>query len=787
MELKLICFTSHDTSPSFLTFDLPKSPELGKKKLKVERGTTNGDHAVGTSQYNIAAKLTEASYTSLHELRQDAALISEQLSAQIRTKHQDDTALGSRPSVDDLKKIQRVQALESTIIRLVEQERQYAERRSSGTARTTSSENTDTNGSVGGTVLTLFGNAPTPRQLFSSAQLPPQADAGSVAIKSELPVEELSLPPGISATKLLVAPTDPHSTIKKRTFADAFAPPHSLSVLPLPKPAVSKRGAATTSLRDPNVLAWEFRDPIQRSKKGGYTVQGLTVGDWLAYGGGHDRSPREKRKAREKALTAAVDGATGEKKKSAVQQLAETEAELAREEAMLFARAYSSFAPSRDDSKSLVPVETKSMVWWQQWGAPRYSGTFALDPALQEDGADVAIPQDVDMDEWGEAEIVDEEAFERIMDDLQVYQQADLADTTVASKTDVDTVLRQISDLLETLASYQHIRFTTLPTVSPATKPPGGALSNAATNIKPDEPTEGEREVYHALRRELAYLLLQLPPYIAAKVSSSQASALGIRSTIPFEAHDVVGSLEEDSVSRQAKLAALTAASAVASLTNSNRPPSSSAGQHYNSTASRTPAIGASANTRYGTQYAPRTPVPPAPPVQYQRTGSGLSQSYNNSPSASVAQRAGWTAQQSSLRPGSTPSTYQQPNGQAQHYLQQQQQSRPVQTPVNYAGGYKTYPQQQQQATPQHRPVAAPGGYSAASPAQYSSQPPRATNTAAANAVAYQANHAAQQRPPSASSAAQGLANGAVPRIPTPNSQVSVPAANGVPRPPSAA
>jgi hypothetical protein len=705
-----------------------------QKKLK-DQQDADKDQTIAASK-TIATKLNNAEYASLVQLREDVARVGRKWIASIQFKESDDPTVPARPTIDDLKRINHIRSVEAKIRQVVEQEIQYAALREGRKSSTTGTERLVGDGSVSnGTsaILTLFGNAPTPRQLFSSAQI----TASDNAIKSELPVEELNLPPGISATKVLSGPVE---ETKKRTFGEAFAPPLALTTLPLPK--ALKRPAA----RD-NTIVWEFKDPVQRNKKGGYTVQSLSTSTWLSYGsegaGVDAKSPRERRKQRDRALSG------GEAISTATSNAALLEA-LAKEEKALFARAYSSFAPSCDNSKALVAEETKDMVWWQNVGNQRYSNSaFALDPALE------GVFIESGSEETGEVLTIEQqpEAFTRIIEELEEYEQ-DLSNATpLKSRTDVDQVLGEISELISTLASHRRIRSAIIPTPSSLPRAPIISPSPAvAAATKPDVPSESEIETYLRLQRELSYLILKLPPYIVAKIDGDQLAELGISGVIPFETRDIRGTMEEDQVFRQAKLAAMSAAT---NGTTASTRPSSSTSQHYSTTAQHTPAIGQAANTRYGQQVHSRTPSAAAP--QYARTPSGGNQSYSTPTNA--RRLPGWqqpqqpsTGQNPSgpVRPGAGITNPNYANGQIQQPSYYQQRATHQTTPANYGGGYKSY--QQQVPTPQQQQQQHPRANNYPPQAQQQQYNPRAApvppGTTMVNPVAASANYSASPAPP---------------------------------------
>lgn len=624
-----------------------------------------------------------------------------------------------RPLVDDLKRIKRIQSFHQVIKDVVEQERHYEavhgskaiknEENITVNGAALSKEDTSAGAGRAGTVLTLFGNAPTPKQLFSSMQRPLPENSDRV-IKTELPVEEISLPTGLAATKILPISSD--KSKKGPTFEDCFAPAHNLLQLQPPK---SHKRSLT---RDNTSVTWEFKDQASRNKKSGYTTQILSVGDWLGYGGAESKdeptSPREKRKQRDRALS----GGESSQPPPGKESLADA---LAKEEDALFKRAYSSFAPSHDNSKSIVPHETKSMVWWNKVGQKRYNETFAIDPTLLDERPEQL--SDV-LPEMEEVKIKDEE-IGKIIEELGGLEDEELNSGNDRDKTNVDQVLREVSELLETLASHQQIRNASLGSSSAVTRTPISPAPTLASRIgKPDSPAEDEISTYHALRRELAYLILRLPPYAVAKLDGDQLAELGVSRLITFEGKDTKGTMEEDQVARLAKHTAMATAAGIASLTR----PGSQQGQHYSSTSQRTPAIGQAANTRYG-QSAPYTASRTPMQSSFQRNTSN--QSSYGTPSA-TAPRPGYGQQPNQY---TRPPNYNQSNGQQQYY-------RPQQTP----GGYGGYNPQYGSSIPQTQ-----------SRPSFSSQPLAQYQQRAVNAAAYQSSTQPQSQNPFAQRTASPL------------------------------
>lgn len=641
--------------------------------------------------------------------------MSKELAAAIRSSEKEEGPNAGRVSVEDLKRIQRVSALEQFIRELSDREasRDQAHANTNGDVKQESGfvsngglpAASQNSGGNYGTVLTLFGNAPNPRQLFSSMQRP--EETRDPKIKLELPLEEIGLPNGLTATQIM--PTNAADAKSGPTFEEAFPAPYSLPSIHPPK------GHKRSAVRD-TTLNWEFKDPVSRgSKRGGYTTQSLTTADWLGYGGVDPAygfyTPQEKRKQRDRALS-------GGESMQTVQTKAQAEAELQKQEEALFRRAFSSFAPSTDNAKSLVPAHTKAMMWYNKIGDRRFNEVFGDDPALVSDTPSAEFALDPALTESG----TKDEDFSKVVEQLDSLPEEAFSQPE-PDKTNPSEVLRQISELLETLASHQRIRNAIIPSTTSTSRTPISPAPTLASKIgKPDAPAEDEVNTYNKLRHEIAYLVMKLPPYAVAKLDGDQLADLGVSKLLPFEARDYQGAMEEDEVAKMAKRTAAATAAATASLT---RPTSSATGQHYSSS-SRTPAIGQAANTRYG-QTAATTSRTPATAPAFQRSASGQNTNYGT---PSAAPRPSYAQPNQYSRPGAAQQpSYGQANAQQQQYYGGQ--ARPAQPTTNYG----SYGQNYGQGTPQtqQRP-----SFSSSQPLQQFQQ------RSAQNAVAYQNNAVSQ-------------------------------------------
>lgn len=479
----------------------------------------------------------------------------------------------------------------------------------------------------GRTVLTLYGSAQGPKQLFSSLQQPVSVSSShskedsalDTSVKVTLPLRESSLPNIITTTQVFPLPEDDDEKKKSRTFGEIFSSPAHLPQLSPPKLAKpqTSRGNNTITFAPQELLP-------KQSRRSSHTFanQNLSTGHWLGYGGvdmpKDPASPTAKQKSRQRALS------TGEA------QLPPSEATLtaiqqAKEDA-LFRSAYSSFAPSRDDASAIIPEETKNRVWWQKVGEKRFHDTFPVDPAL------------LSSDEAAEAEASGSvEEAESFKEAVENFAPADADPFELSKRSDLEKnteeVLQEISELLETLASHQRIRNSSL-----ATNPRTPIIQNsslASLAGSPSTPSSEEIDVYQMLKSQLTLMISQLPPYAVAKLNGDQLEELNISRTIIIETPDHKGVLEEDQFSRRS---AIHAAAAPPSL--SRMASSGTAHSHYPPSSAQfgrsTPSVHSSSARPVQTSqtYYQQPSVHRSPSIHYQRSSSGTGQSYQT-PAAS--------------------------------------------------------------------------------------------------------------------------------------------------------
>lgn len=464
------------------------------------------------------------------------------------------------------------------------------------------------------TVLTLYGSAP-PKQLFSSLQQPQRISPTEpistldTAVKVTLPLREANLPSIITTTEVypLSDPVDSKSR-STTTIGDVFRAPAHLPQISPPK------SARPTTSKGNNTITFAPPEAPKPRRKGSqsYAHQNLSSGFWLGYGGvdmpKDQTSPTAKQKSRQRALSMGeAQQPPSEAILVAVQQ--------AKEDA-LFRSAYSSFAPTRDDASAIVPEETKNMVWWQKVGEKRFTEMFPIDPALL-DGEDAT---ESTVNGTGD----EEEGFRKAVEDFVPVEGDIFPEPEERSEEEkgTDDLLKEISELLETLASYQRIRNLSL-TTNPRT--PVVQNSSLATLAgSPSTPSTEEYDVYQMLKSQLTLLISQLPPYAVAKLNGDQMDELNISRTILFDTKEYKGVLEEDQLSKLAK-APIAAVSTPALLTRA----SSGAHAHYPASStqySRPSASTHQSSSRPGFQQQPS--MHRSSSMHVQRSPSGSAQAY---------------------------------------------------------------------------------------------------------------------------------------------------------------
>ncbi|CAN8105154.1 unnamed protein product [Discula destructiva] len=521
------------------------------------------------------------------------------------------------------------------------------------------------------TVLTIFGLAPQGRHLFSS--LPKQAAAqrdSDGAVKS---VSDFELPDGVHTTAVL--PAVPQRPSRVPNLGDMFPAPATLPPLEAPKPA------KTTTKG--NVLGFYHPELTDRSAYGhtkdSYYLKELSTGVWLDYSNSAPPNKTQSRR-RERALS---------------QNSSAVDAEVSEMDA-LFRGAFSSFAPEKDDSGAVISSGALGRLWYQRQGY-RYMQQMMeaeLDEPEEDTGVTLITPSQEEeiaqaVENWDES-LVDPSLGE-----------GDKAKKAAEDK-EVEETLQDISDLIETLASYQRNRHLTLPT------DPGQADTNGS---QAPEPSDEERETYQMLKDQLAVIIASLPPYAVARLNADKLEGLNVSTKIEVRGDVYKGVMEEDETSARLRHQQQQVAQAQTPRQAPQRAPSFHSAAPYQS--------GQQYNRQY--QVPNQTPVPvpnyqqspvrAQPPQAYQRQASapmaGMTPQPHRTAAGPFTRPTGWNGQQSMqpLRGYNTPSAGQSFQGtpnQPRAASSYQPQAQPG-TPGRYSQAYPGYNPQQQPQQPQQQ------------------------------------------------------------------------------------
>lgn len=658
----------------------PRDDEPQAKRQRAESEFAS-PHNLST----IRARAASGEYKSLDELVLDINRAADAVSMDLQLPQGSFSNLPLSVPKREVDAMMDIELFRKNTRELVERQKAFNDRRGKGQPNgVVPKEKTMTNG-IGSTsvtelvakgdgkvVLTLFGNAATPRQLFSSLQ----ESVHQTGLSQ--PLREVALPNGVTTTHIIPAKTLELTDEKKRipTFGELFANSPNLS-LPPPKPS---KNAATRS----NVVGWYNPLAIENNKprSSSYFGQIISSGQWLEYNS-ISKSPGSKRKRRERALSLSGKPPPLE---------VDHEDDDSKQLESLFRSAFSSFAPNTDDSASVAPERTVNRIWWQNVGEKSYErfirnseqlsnltnpdvGTKIME--LDENEVNTDDPKD-EFDTW-----VPSDAIDPSLQD---------APKSILEK-DVEEVLKEISELLETLNSYQRIRNLSLNQHSR----PAGGLASTETLITPARPSENEQATYEILKSQLSIMISQLPPYAVAKLDSDQLSNLSISTRIPIETEDYKGVMEEDEFAARAKIVTMSAATTaprVPTAYSNNRTPSTSSlyGNQYGTAA---PTRSAAPSGYYNP-----TPIRQSSTSMGNMRGGPVSQQYSSQPQYNQRQvlNAGYRPAPTATPtyPHQNPRLGYQTNTPSGTYFQQTTQPQPHygQAATNtYSGMSQTTPQ----------------------------------------------------------------------------------------------
>lgn len=440
-------------------------------------------------------------------------------------------------------------------------------------------------------VLSLFGGAPAARegkQMFSSLQRGITDKNGTISVAR--PLRDTALPNGITATGIVSNAAIAEDKPAAKTLGQLFTTGN-----PLPfTPAKSSRASGKQSAQ-----GWDIpriSETTRSRNNQSYYQQDINIGKWLNYSGTQPKFSDRRRKHRERALSLSGVRPSMTDAEADQQEAAELDA--------LFCSAYSSFAPTKDDTEAIVTTKTMAQIWWQRQGEQafeRLTKNFENAAIVEEVLTEDAPPAKDEAAEFEDAINHWDEVIDPSLLGGEVVEKS-------AEEKDAEEILESISELLETLNSYQRNRNLAPPAVSRSGAPSLVGAPNVA------QPNEEEARTYSILKSQLSLMISTLPPYVVAKLNSDQLSELNISTKIPVYVEPYKGVLEEDESAARAKLAQMSAATpsrAVATPTQHRPNPSAQFGNQYN-TAPRAPSGGA----QYYQNSTPQRPSGPIRPPQ---------------------------------------------------------------------------------------------------------------------------------------------------------------------------
>ncbi|PTD08747.1 hypothetical protein FCULG_00010734 [Fusarium culmorum] len=453
-------------------------------------------------------------------------------------------------------------------------------------------------------VLSVVGYAPQEKRLFSS-----------------LPIsDEANLP---------------------QTLGDLFSSPRSLPPLQPPKqPKTQAKGNTLDFYRPELTDNCKFRNAS-------YFTTKLSAGCYLDYSNATPSS-QTLNKQRERAQSLA-----GKRPSTTELELSEMES--------LFRGAFSSFAPCKDDSGALVPSSVAGRMWWQRSGHKNFQNMIEVEYLGN------ANDEKTDNDNAME---IDEKAIQEAIDNwdesvVDPSLEEALGTKRTNEEKEADEILEEVTDLIETLSSYQRIRNLNLP--NSQNRSSSDPVTGDMLATPGPTPSEGEQATYQVLKAQLALIIKALPPFAVAKLNGDQLEDLLISTKVQVQTDGYKGVMEEDEAGVQARLRAQQQAAQV----NARPPPQ------------RTPSI---SGVSYGhhtpqNQYATPQRTPSMSQQQYYRPGP--TPSFQPQPRPMPTQ----------ARPPQ-PNQYSRPNGYSAQYATQVAKA---QTPY----GHQNMPQYASQQRPQ--------------------------------------------------------------------------------------
>ena len=580
--------------------------------------------------------------------------------------------------------------------------------------------------SFGGQVMTVRSlvDGGAPKQLFTGLRIHAPGNINPDEIDAR------NLPSGLDIVEAMAVDTTPNPTTKdSRTFGHVFRQIRNNRQLEPPR---SSRGTQSTALR--------FEKPFESStniNKDDYRLAALSAGSWLEYA---TSNPALGRPPTQHATSSKLDPHA------------------------LFKASFSSFAPSEDNTNAVVPRAERSRQWYQKYGAHALRRIMTNNNQLE--AATTSVYPEIDDD------------YQQLIEDFEPDTIRDAKLQTPDGDNDEKEVLDEVSELLQTLSSYQQIR----------------DLENNRIHSTRVKPTGPETGTFDLLRQQLSILVATLPPFAVAKLDGDQLEALGISTNILLQAPEIAGVGQPDEGTLQRQREALSQQVAIARPVN---PP-----PVRNSYTSTTPAPSYNNQARTYSGNATQTPSMPG----YAQRNAQM----YNTPRANVPASAPSYSQTPSYQrpaqpfPGATIQQYQRmQNGYGQN-MQTPYQPRPAQAPYQAQGQMQSNAQYGRSASPAkpvvngqiYKPQTAPQQPAQAQRSQYST--PTSSTSLLQGPYAQANSHATIQQIKAAQQAGQMPAQPSQSQSPQPQAMQGVQHTNtlavqaqqqrqasGTPQPPS--
>ncbi|KAK8020146.1 hypothetical protein PG990_005284 [Apiospora arundinis] len=591
----LLVLESFDTTPSILKRPLPDYDPTKEPLAKRQKGEDEKE----TVQPSIADKVASDEYSGLDAVVKDIKLAVSDRLADLQATATDE------PVNPDDGMAAKVRAFNKKALELFRREMTYPHPTRDPAILKDQSLASDLQSNSGGNmILSVYGEAPR-RHLYSSLQQPVATEEHPDGVAR--PLREEGLPSGIKIAHTIPFsfPSAIEKDKKSKTLGELFPAPRNLPSLQPPKAPKS----TTKGLQ----VEWHRPELTEKSKYrlGSYFGQNISAGRWLDYSNAAPPSQIMTKK-RERALSLA-----GTKPSSSDLETSEMEA--------LFRGAFSSFAPSKDDSAAMVSSGLISQtMWWHKVGKRNFDRLLESempDATSPEDekNKDMEIPLDEDLindaiDKW-------DDRIDPSLEEMCKPQKSD-------AEKDVDDILQEVSDMIQTLISFQKNRNLSLPSVANQSSRYAAdpAQSDMLTSGSPVQPSAEETATYETLKAQLALVIQMLPPFAVARLNSDKLEELNISTKLEIRSDEYQGIMEEDESSARARSVQQTATTP---RPVNNRSSSSSTNLQYSGTqyqgTNRTQMPGPGF---YGAQTPARAasgmqrPPPSMPPYTQQRSAS---------------------------------------------------------------------------------------------------------------------------------------------------------------------